>query len=238
MENKKSTQKNGKQWFGVLIIIIGLIFLTRSIGIDIPYWITSWPMILIGIGLMIGVSTKFKDWTWAIITFVGLAFIIDDITGIDVNIVSILIPVSLIFLGLKLILKKKEKTIHVFDELSGKVVEEVRREDTIDLIAAFAGNKKIIVSKNFKGGSLVSVFGGNEINLSNADIQGTITLEVVQVFGGTKLIVPSNWLIKSEVTSVFGALEDKRANLNSNTEDKVLILEGTSVFASIDIRSF
>jgi predicted membrane protein len=139
---------------------------------------------------------------------------------------------------LKLILKKKEKTIHIFDELSGKVVEEVRREDTIDLIAAFAGNKKIIVSKNFKGGSLVSVFGGNEINLSNADIQGTITLEVVQVFGGTKLIVPSNWLIKSEVTSVFGALEDKRANLNSNTEDKVLILEGTSVFASIDIRSF
>jgi hypothetical protein len=229
----------GKQWFGVSIIIVGILFLLKSVGLEFPDWVLSWPMYIVGVGILIGLANGFKDWSWLIVSLFGLAFLVDDITGIQINVISFIIPVSLILVGLRIIFKKKDKTIHVFDEATGVVVEDVPREDHLDLVAVFAGNKKIIVSKNFKGGSLVSAFGGNEINLLNADFTGEIRIEVVQFFGGTKIVVPSNWIIKSEIVSVFGGLDDKRSNLTiSGPEDKVVTIEGVSVFAGIDIRSY
>ncbi|MBM3416907.1 MAG: hypothetical protein FJY20_10820 [Bacteroidetes bacterium] len=50
-----------------------------------------------------------------------------------------------------------------------------------------------MLSKDFKGGDIVNIFGGTEFNLSQADIKGRVTLEVTTIFGGTKLIVPSHW---------------------------------------------
>jgi hypothetical protein len=241
MDKVEKPKTGGKQWFAIFIIAIGVLFLVNSLGFDLPSWVLSWPMYIIGIGLLVGITNRFKDWSWLIIVLFGAIFIVDDITGIQISVVSFLIPVTLILIGLRILFKKKEKTIHFFNEATGTVMDEGgSREDSIELIAVFAGNKKIIVSKNFKGGSLISVFGGNEINLINADFQGTIRLEIVQFFGGAKLVVPSNWLIQSEIASVFGGLDDKRGNISLSGTDtqKVLILEGVSVFAGIDIRSY
>ena len=71
-----------------------------------------------------------------------------------------------------------------------------------------------------------------------ADIKGKVRLEVVQVFGGTKIIVPANWTIHSEMVAIFGGIEDKRPPQLNSIPDKILIIEGTSVFGGIDIKSF
>jgi hypothetical protein len=60
----------------------------------------------------------------------------------------------------------------------------------------------------------------------------------VQIFGGAKLIVPPHWQIRSEMVAVFGGIEDKRAPQNSYDEDKVVILNGTTFFGGIEIRSY
>ena len=80
--------------------------------------------------------------------------------------------------------------------------------------------------------------GGAEINLSQADIQGTAALDITQIMGGTKIIVPSNWEIRSQLTSVFGNIEDKRQNIGVTDPQKVLIIDGTSVFGGIEIRNY
>src|SRR5690606_6223030 len=87
--------------------------------------------------------------------------------------------------------------------------QEAAAEDRIESVSIFGGVKKNIVSKNFRGGEIVNFFGGSEINLIQADINGRINLEVVQVFGGTKIIVPANWTIHSEMVAIFGGIEDK-----------------------------
>lgn len=111
-------------------------------------------------------------------------------------------------------------------------------DDRIESVSIFGGVKKNIVSKNFQGGEIVNFFGGSEINLMQADIKGRVRLEVVQVFGGTKIIVPANWTIHSEMVAVFGGIEDKRPPQLNAIPDKVLVIEGTSIFGGIDIRSF
>ncbi len=235
--SKSMNKKNNKQWLGVLLIIIGLLFLANTFELPMPDWVFSWPMLIIGIGLYSGIASKFKDWSWLIMIAIGFIFIIDDITGRDIKAFSLLIPAIMIYYGIRFVTKSSKK-VHVFDELTGEITESNTDEDKLSLVAVFAGNKKIMVSKNFKGGEIVSVFGGNEVNLINADFEGTIKLEVVSVLGGTKIIVPANWQIKTEMVSVFGGFDDKRNQINLSASDKILIIEGVNIFGGVDIRSF
>jgi predicted membrane protein len=111
-------------------------------------------------------------------------------------------------------------------------------EDYIDATTVFGGIHKNILSKNFKGGDITIFMGGAELNLSQADIQGTASLDITQIMGGTKIIVPPHWEVRSHVTSVFGNIEDKRQNISSTNPDKVLIIDGSSVFGGIEIRNY
>ena len=235
--SKAINKRNNKQWFGVFLIIIGMLFLANTFELPIPDWVISWPMLIIGIGLYSGIASKFRDWSWLIMITIGFMFIIDDITGRDIKVFSILIPAVMIYYGIKF-LAKSNKKVHIYDEITGEITEHAMDGDKLSMVAVFAGNKKIVVSKNFKGGEIVSVFGGNEINLMNADFEGSIKLEIVSVLGGTKLIVPSNWQIKTEMVSVFGGFDDKRNQINLTTSNKELIIEGVNIFGGIDIRSY
>jgi predicted membrane protein len=111
-------------------------------------------------------------------------------------------------------------------------------EDYIDATTVFGGIHKNILSKNFKGGDITIFMGGAELNLSQADIQGTAALDITQIMGGTKIIVPPHWEVRSQVTSVFGNIEDKRMNITSTNPEKVLIIDGSSVFGGIEIRNY
>ena len=117
--------------------------------------------------------------------------------------------------------------------------EKYSQEDFVDSTSIFGGANKIILSKDFKGGDIVNIFGGTELNLTQADINGKAELEMTTIFGGTKLIIPSNWSIKSEATIIFGGIEDKRAlPPAASTTDKILVLKGTVIFGGIEIKSF
>src|SRR5574343_1923014 len=128
--NKYKNQKN-KEWIGILIILIGLLFLGRSFNFPIPDWFYSWPMFMIGLGLAIGISNRFKDWSWAVITGIGVLFIIDRIAGYDVRLSSIIFPAILIALGIRLLRKKKPKKVHLFDEASGNF-SNIAPEESMD----------------------------------------------------------------------------------------------------------
>jgi predicted membrane protein len=111
-------------------------------------------------------------------------------------------------------------------------------EDFIDATTILGGIHKNILSKNFKGGDITIFMGGAEINLSQADIQGTASLDITQIMGGTKIIVPPHWQVRSQLTSVFGNIEDKRTNIGNTDPNKVLIIDGSSVFGGIEIRNY
>lgn len=113
-------------------------------------------------------------------------------------------------------------------------------DDVIDSTCIFSGSKKVILSKNFKGGDIVNIFGGSEIDFMQADINGTAVLEVTAIFGGATLIVPSNWSIKSEAVTIFGGISDKRkfAALTEASNSKTLVLKGTMIFGGMEIKSY
>src|SRR5690606_26322804 len=110
--------------------------------------------------------------------------------------------------------------------------------DYIDAVSVFGGIKKHIISKNFRGGEIVNIMGGADINLMQADIQGPVVLEVVQIFGGTKIIVPAHWKVHPEMAAIFGGVEDQRFTYTAVPDDtRVLYIKGTSIFGGITIKS-
>jgi predicted membrane protein len=111
-------------------------------------------------------------------------------------------------------------------------------DDFIDSTAFFGGVHKKIVSKNFKGGDVVTIMGGTELDLSQADFTGTVRLDVVQIMGATKIIVPAHWEVRTDVTAIFAGFEDKRQQPTVNNPEKVLLIDGTSLFGGIELKNF
>jgi predicted membrane protein len=112
-------------------------------------------------------------------------------------------------------------------------------DDYLDTISVFGSVKKIILSKNFKGGEIVNIFGGAELDFTQADIQGTVLIDITQIFGSVKMIVPPHWQVVPDIAAVFAGIEDKRMkNTSIASSEKILVLKGVSIFAGVDIRSY
>lgn len=231
----------GRALGGLIIVAVGTILLAKQVGADIPYWIFSWPMLLIAVGFYVGARHSFRHWGWLIPVAIGTAFLLEDLIP-GVRIKEFAWPLIIICIGLVMIFRSRLRNRgDLFKRWEKNAAQtDQSSEGFFESVIIFGENKKQILSKDFKGGESVCVFGGVEINLTQADINGRVSLELVQVFGGTKLTVPAHWKIETEeMVSIFGGLNDKRQIQNSVTDQtKVLVLKGTSVFGGIDIKSF
>lgn len=243
-DNRGSRHKfrDGRTFGGLVIVVVGTLLLAREVGVYFPSWLFSWPMFLIVLGFYIGVRHHFKNPGFLIPMAIGTVFLIDRMVP-DVSLHEYLWPVVIIGVGLVMILRSRtrQENDSLFRMLDrGRINPDKGDSGIFETVTIFGENKHQVLSKDFKGGESVCVFGGAEINLMQADINGRVPVELVQVFGGTKLIVPSHWKIESEeVVTIFGGLNDKRQFNNTATDPtKILVLRGTSIFGGIDIKSF
>jgi predicted membrane protein len=261
MQNlKSSNQKSGKALVGLIMLGVGCLLLLRTLDIFfVPGWIFSWPVFLILIGSYIGYRQGFDRPSAFVPIIIGVIFLSNRIIP-DMDLSRFFWPLLIIAFGVWMIMGRKTPkgldNLGRWDKNSdydtglGRQTEQTANgndnpagsahfpEDKIESVSIFGGIKKNVVSKNFQGGEIVNFFGGAEINLMQADINGRINLEVVQVFGGTKIIVPANWTVHSEMVAIFGGVEDKRPPQLNAAPDKVLVIQGTSLFGGIDIKSF
>lgn len=242
-----SMSAKGSMWTGVFLLLIGVAALIRVSVKDIPSWVFSWPTFLIALGIFIGLRHNFRGIAWFVLLLVGGAFLYDRLNP-DISMKQYIWPMILIIVGVFFIFRpkrrnwpqgsgKKNTNILDCDPITGET--KTSDEDFVDSTSIFGGAKKNIISKNFKGGDLVNIFGGTDLDLTQADFTGTAVIELTTIFGGTKLIIPSNWSIKSEAVIIFGGLEDKRKMHNiSESTGKTLVLKGTVIFGGIEIKSY
>jgi hypothetical protein len=238
-----SNNNHGRIFGGLIVVTIGAVLLAERVGVYFPNWFLSWGTLLIAIGLYIGTRHSFRGFTWLGFITIGTLGLIDT-AGIipDLSIDQYVWPLIIIFIGLNLIFRPRYKKNKGFRNWGNDYDrQQILSDDYIDSVNIFGGSKKNIISKDFKGGDLTAIFGANELNLSQADFNGRVTLEVTNVFGGTKLIIPPHWHVQSsEVVCIFGGMDDKRPVQNTIATDtsKVIILRGTCVFGGIDIKSY
>jgi len=254
----------GKVFAGIILLAVGIVLLLKQFDFPyFPHWLLTWPMILIAWGLYVGGKYNWKNPSWFILILVGIAFLLDkNIPGFQVH--RIVWPTVIIAFGIWLILRKNHswdrKAMEKkwdWNRYSGQTIAEPiidatssttnppsgpnppTGDDYLDATSVFAGVKKTILSKDFKGGEIVNVFGGAEIDFTQADINGRVVIDITQIFGGTKIIVPSHWQVISDLAAVFAGVDDKRLRkTGAGDYNKILVLKGVSIFAGVDIRSY
>ena len=234
---------NRKITFGIILILAGLLFLLNTIGVisfKIAHVVFSFPFFLLVVGILILVNSS-KRVLGGILSGLGIFFLLPRIfPDIDYG-PNLVLPVLLISLGIYVIFKHTQKKSDKYkNNLEANIDLLEENKYMIEDIAIFGGGNKVIHSDNFKGGSIIAIFGGSEIDLSNCKLaEGNNVIEIVCIFGGTTIIVPKEWNIQLNVTPLFGGFSNKAYKIPNLEIDKsrTLIIKGVAIFGGGEIKS-
>lgn len=187
--------RGGRGVTGFVFVTIGVILLLDSLGIAHIRFDTFWPLIVIGVGLLmiwraIGPprsGSPGRDW-WDYLRSGGSTD-----SGAEFN--------------------------HV---------------------AIFSGFKRRTTSKSFKGGKILAIFGGFQIDLRQADIEGdSAVVEAISLMGGGEIKVPYSWDVVMEGIGFMGGYVDETDQTPppTGTPRKQLIVKGAAIMGGIVVKN-
>ena len=233
MKDNFESSRVGLVW-GALIATAGVALLLDHLGfITIGSIFRFWPLILVffGVGHLFAPSNRVFG---LILICVGSVFQLNNL-GITRIGFGDLWPIAIIAVGLVLMWGALKPPV-----LSKGSAPSSDSTDMFNAIAIFSGCERRVKSQNFKGGRATSIFGGVELDLRDAQIEGDeATIEVNCIFGGAEIRVPDSWNVHSKSIPVLGGFSDKThisaAQDSSGAKRKTLIITGAVVFGGVEI---
>lgn len=253
---------NNSRILGIVVVVIGMLMLVRATDIiDYPILekLISFPVFLIILALGIGYKNKFDVGAWVFLLGAGVYFLL---RKFDYNAGRYAFPLVLITIGLFVLAKNRQKpgrlehnsgppplpgdpSIPQHDYSGGAAYQQQGYQqqgydpqgEFVKIDSIFSGNERAVLSSNFKGGKLGTIFGSVVLDCKAAQIQQDIVIDLYCVFGGVELIFPANWRVINETTTIFGAVEDKRRLVNSTGIERRVIITGFTLFGGVEIKN-
>ena len=222
---------------GVILVIVGLFLVLRNTDLlpeNIDHILFSWPMLIVTIGVVMTVGSSGNKTAGIVIMAVGAFFLIPRIFDTTFHIYNLFWPSIFIIVGVIFIFSKRRG----WNAVS---TASAVGDDYIDYVHIFSGGERQVVSQNFRGGKVTSIFGGSEIDLTRAKLApGRSEIEIACVFGGATIIVPDDWYVTVEVVPVLGGFSDSRKMSPTRPVDttKQLVIKGAVVFGGGEIKSY
>ena len=221
-----------KSFFGSVVLFIGVYFLLkREFDLDLGLDQFIWPvgLIALGIYLILHKKKEYKVMEEALKNWEGSRKNKPDVQNSE-----------------KIESAEVVEDINASKEQSTKAPDSgfVRATgtafmDRINESVIFSGVNRKLMTKNFQGGKATVIFGGLDLDLTQVDFTGVVTLDLEVGFGGVKLIIPPHWDVRTEMSNIAAGLEDKRMFREGGVDtNKVLILKGTLLFSGLEIKSF
>ena len=220
--NKASLTRNA---FGILVIGVGIVALLGAVGLfDFGELIGRyWPLLVIAAGVIALVGNP-RQFVWPLaIVAVGILFQLRQLDVVEFDIWRSIWPLIIISVGISILLNRTSR----------KGLEHTA--DTTNISAYFSGSETRNNSQNYKGGNISTAFGGVELDLRDAKIKGTATLNVSVILGGLELTVPREWNVESRVTPILGGLDGRKLN-NADPKAPTLIITGEVILGGVDIK--
>lgn len=244
MEPNETRHDNGPQMkkyiLGVIIIAAGFLLLLSNTGFlpyELRHILFSWQMLLIGIGIVSLFSSESRT-PGTILILIGGVFILPRIFEISFNVMHLFWPVMLIAIGVLILTKRLPR--RPWQMGSPRLNDQNMDEGFIHEENIFSGGKQRVMHQVFRGGHINCIFGGSEVDLTQATLaDGVSELEINTIFGGVTLIVPADWRIQLKMTSIMGGFADKRSYVKESPDpSKVLIIKGSTIFGGGEIKSY
>jgi predicted membrane protein len=224
-----------KFYLGIIFILIGIGAIFGQLG----FWDFSdilsiwWPIILICIGVSKLGRKSVSKTSGIILVVLGALFQLRELDILTVSLARFFWPAIVIAIGVSMLLPRT-LTKENF-EFSKREVDD----DIVDNLALFSAVKSRNISKNFRGGSLVALFGGIDMDLRDAYLLNEgARMDVTAAFGGVNIIVPPEWKVVVKGIPIFGGWSNKTRSKDYVSPDTpVLTLNCFVAFGGVDIKN-
>jgi len=193
----------------------------------------SWQMLLIVIGVITLTGSDNKT-PGIVMISVGGFFLIPELFTDFFRSFNFFWPALFIVIGVVLLMNSRRLVKKLDFSSSNKA-------DYIDYVNIFSGAERQLITENFQGGKVTSIFGGGEVDLTRSSLApGDNVIEITCIFGGTTIIVPDNWNVVIDVTPILGGFSDSRKMRGDVIRDNTrsLIIRGTVIFGGGEIKSY
>ena len=222
----------GRMFAGLLIILIGVLFLLGNLGrLDIgDVFSTYWPLIIIFIGIWHLIGHEFRSAGFgAILILIGGFFMLVNLDIIRGRVWLYFWPLLIIAAGLWIIFKPR---FRLFKEKAPEI-----KEKDLDAFIIFSGIKRRFNTPEFRGGKATALFGGIDLDFAEASLaDNKATIELTAIFGGIEVFVPRDWEVVVDSSSIFGAVEDKHKSAPPAETKATLFIRATVMFGGIEIK--
>ena len=238
--------------FGALIVAAGVVLLLDQQGIINADHVFSyfWPVVMIAAGGVMIIDYRGcgrRGLVGGILLVSGVLLVLENLGVAHIRFNTVW-PLVVIAVGVLMILQAAGSRTRPDGTAGSQWPEFFNRwtragstEADFNGVAILGGFKRRITSKKFKGGSVLSVMGGFQIDLRQADMEGdTATIEAMSFMGGGEIKVPETWLVSMEGISLFGAFvdeTDQQAPAIAGTPQKRLIMKGASLMGGIVVKN-
>lgn len=220
---------------GAILILIGVAFLLDHMGyISIDYLWRFWPLLIVFAGL---VNFIWNHRAWGILLILAGAVLQLNQLGITHFGWAQFWPMILIGIGALVLwgaLEGKKRPV-----FSGSPETDPRT--TLNEAVVFGGLERRMTSQDFQGGEVTTIFGGVELDLSEANMKAEeATLAVTAIFGGIEIRVPPTWQVAFRGAPIFGGIEDKTrtARVQDPTANlKTLVITGAVIFGGLELKN-
>jgi predicted membrane protein len=109
-------------------------------------------------------------------------------------------------------------------------------EDRISAFAAFGGTQVASHSHHFEGGNIGAIFGGAELDLTDAALAEHSSLDVFTAFGGTEITVPEGWKVVTHSLPLFGGVDNITTKEHLPPDAPTLDISATVLFGGIEVK--
>lgn len=241
---------------GLFLLALGVVLLLDQQGVVSAHRMYQffWPAMLIFFGLE---NISCRSNTSRILGFallaIGVFMVLGALGYVPFHIgFATIWPILLIAIGLALVAKRITGGrmigigVHTRESLDDAFARVGRRASTNDIdssfdyLAVLSGVKQKIMTKNFRGGRIVAAWGGFELDMRQADIEGeSATIHVTAVMGGGSIRVPDNWIVDFQGTPFLGGLVDEREHAPAPDAGpaKRLIIRGLVFMGGVVIKN-
>ncbi len=217
---------------GIGVILVGVILLLDQIpGIResriLEFIKNLWPLILVAMGIVrLEQGSGKRPW---FLIMAGLILLI--VTLGHGRFDALIAPAILLAVGVVIVLRtlRHQRRVMPTPEVS---------EDFVRGTAVMSGIKHEIHSQAFKGGELTAIFGGFDLDLRQAVMEGdSARIDVFLLFGGGEIRVPENWDVTLQATAIAGGVGDKVTSLPVTEGIRPrLIISGLILFGGVGVK--
>ncbi|OBV38654.1 LiaI-LiaF-like domain-containing protein [Janthinobacterium psychrotolerans] len=112
---------------------------------------------------------------------------------------------------------------------------QVDDDSIIEVSAILGGFVRRVSSQRFRGGDINVIMAGCEIDLRQASIEGEAVLNVFALCGGITIKVPPDWSVILQGTPILGGFEEK--TIVPPHQHKRLYVSGYAIMGGLEVRN-